>query len=59
MSFQKTRLHFINQDSILIFDMMNLTKRRNMISFDKKLWPLAKQDTVERGRNDSEIDELT
>ena len=46
ITFHKTRLHFINQDSILIFDMLNLTKRKHVISFDKNLWPLAKQDTL-------------
>ena len=46
MTFHKTRLHFINQDSILIFDMLNLTKRKHVISFDQNLWPLAKQDTL-------------
>lgn len=41
---EKTRLHFLNQDYIIIFDILNFTKQKMRICCDRGLWPLQSQN---------------
>lgn len=37
---EKSRLHFLNQDYIILFDVMNFTKRKLKVHAENEIWPL-------------------
>ena len=39
----KTRLHLLNQDYIILFEMLNFTKRKFQVGFNKSMFPLVDQ----------------
>jgi len=37
---EKTRLHFLNQDYIILFDLLDFTKRKLKVGAEDEMWPL-------------------
>lgn len=43
LTLEKSRLHFLNQDYIILFDLLNVTKRKRKVYAEPDIWPLQSQ----------------
>lgn len=46
LKLNKTRLHFLNQNYLIIFDLLNYTKFKVKVGTDASLWPLKSQHVL-------------